>query len=391
MHESLKNKSDSAMHEITRLANPYLFSLSPFRPGKLPPEILRLGFNENPLGPSPKALTSIKSSLREVSCYPDDDGVDLKEALAAQTLLATENYILGNGASEILEIVARAFIRPGDEIISASPTFPMYQMLAAAFGARNVVVPLRSHKHDLAKMVESVTPRTKLLFVTNPNNPTGTMVGQDEIEAFLSYVPDNVIVVFDEAYIDCISGENVNTPKLLEKKPIIVVRTFSKIRGLAGLRIGYGLATTEIVEILEKVRRPFNTNRLAQAAAIATLEDQQHLAQTLQVVKAGKESLYECLDQLELAYVPSVTNFIFVDLQRNASALCDLLLEQGIHIKPIHTTWARISVGNAAQVAVLTGALERWLGKQSAGRTTLRKVSAPRTSSFSDTQVNPDT
>jgi histidinol-phosphate aminotransferase len=280
----------------------------------------------------------------------------LKRALADKYGASCENVILGHGATEVLEIIARAFVRPGDEIISAHPSFPWFQMLGQMNGGRNVVVPLREHVHDLEAIAASITPETKMIFIANPNNPTGTIVSQREIESFLRMVPDHVIVVLDEAYIEYVTRQ-MNAPAYTGQKPRIIVRTFSKISGLAGLRIGYGIAERWIIELLEKVRQPFNTTSIAQAAALASLGDQNHLKLSRQLVRDGKNYLYSQFEKLGLVYVPSEANFIFVDFRTDADAVFNALLGRGFIIRPMLKTCARITIGSAEQNVGLVSAL----------------------------------
>lgn len=362
-----KSESGSEENPFARLADRRLLQLKPFRPVEPPAETIRLGFNENPLGPSPLAVEAARLALARIGRYPDDGGRALKQALADRHGLRPENFLLGNGASEVLELLARAFVRPGDEIVFADPSFPMYRGLGEARGAANVAVPLRAHAHDLDAMAAAVTRRTRLVFVTNPNNPTGTLVGLAEVEAFVRRVPDGVLVVFDEAYMDCVGEGAVDTLGLLGRKAV-VVRTFSKMRGLAGLRIGYGVADPRLCEVLEKVRRPFNTNAVAQAAAVAALADEQHLERTRAAVAEGKSFLYRGLAALGLAYVPSVTNFVYADAGRDAGEVCDALLRRGLLIKPVRGTWVRLSVGTPGQNEALMRALGAVL-PESAART----------------------
>lgn len=350
-----------------RLADSRLLHLKPFRPVEPPPTTLRLGFNENPLGPSPLAVEAARLALARIGRYPDDGGRGLKAALSAKLNLSPENFVLGNGASELLELIARAFVAPGDEIVFADPSFPMYRGLGAACGAKCVAVPLHEHAHDLPAMAAAVTRRTKLIFVTNPNNPTGTLLGQAEIEHFVRLLPEDVLVVFDEAYIECLEPGAVDTLPLLSRKTA-VVRTFSKMRGLAGLRVGYAAADPRLCEVLEKLRRPFNTNAVAQAAAVAALEDEGHLERTRETVHAGRAYLYRRLTELGLKYVPSVTNFVFVDARCDATKVCDMLLRRGVLIKPVRGNWVRLSVGTPEQNERLALALGEVLGEGRRGR-----------------------
>lgn len=357
------SKTTHGANPLERLADRRLAQLKPFRPVEPPPDTVRLGFNENPLGPSPLAVEAARLALARIGRYPDDGGRALKHALAAKLGLRPENFLLGNGGSEVLELIARAFLAPGDELVFADPSFPMYRGLGLASGATNVAVPLRAHVHDLPAMAAAVNRRTKLVFVTNPNNPTGTLLPQSEIDDFMRRVPEDVLVVFDEAYIDCVELEGAGTLGLLAQRNVVVVRTFSKMRGLAGLRVGYGVADPRLCEVLEKVRRPFNTNCVAQAAAVAALGDERHLELTRAAVREGRAFLCRQLSALGVDYIPSVTNFVCADAGRDAAEVCDELLRRGLLIKPVGPTRVRISVGTSEQNEMLVRALGEVLGR----------------------------
>jgi histidinol-phosphate aminotransferase len=366
-HRHGENK-DITQHQnfLYRIANPSILPINPYKPGKPISEvkkelglenIVKLASNENPAGPSPYALEVLQSTLSEIGFYPEDSGIGLKRALANKYDISCDNLVIGRGATEILEIITRAFVCPDDEIISAHPSFPWFQMLGQMSGAKNVIVPLRSHTHDLQTMADSVTPKTKLIFIANPNNPTGTIVGRHEIDSFLKLVPDDVIVVLDEAYIEYVTDKSISSLTHIWQKPVIIVRTFSKIAGLAGLRIGYGIAQPVIIELLEKVRQPFNTTALAQAAAVASLEDHNHLERSREMVMEGKDFLYTHFKRLGLDYVPSEANFILVDFRIDAEVVFKALLDRGFIVRPMLKTCARITVGLPQQNASLINAL----------------------------------
>jgi histidinol-phosphate aminotransferase len=349
-----------------RLANPSILPISSYRPGKPIAEvrreygldsIVKLASNENPAGPSPLALQAMEEALREINFYPEDGGFELKSGLADKCGISSNNIILGHGATEVLDIIVRAFVCPGDEVISAHPSFPWFQMLGQMSGAKNVIVPLRDHTHDLQAMADSITPETKLIFIANPNNPTGTIVGQDEVESFLKFVPDHVVVALDEAYTEYVTSEQCDTIKYVWRKPVIIVRTFSKFSGLAGLRIGYAIAGRRIIELLEKVRAPFNTAAVSQVAALASLEDHKHRERTHRLVNDGKAFLYARFKELGLDYVPSEANFIFVDFHTDAEVIFNSLLSRGLIIRPMLKTCARITIGTPEQNARLVDAL----------------------------------
>ncbi|HKQ79908.1 MAG TPA: histidinol-phosphate transaminase [Blastocatellia bacterium] len=348
------------------LANPCILPIHPYKPGKQIAEvkkelgldsIIKLASNENPAGPSPLALLALESALRDINFYPEDGGIELKRGLADKCGISSNNIILGHGATEVLDIIVRTFVCPEDEVISAHPSFPWFQMLGQMSGAKNVIVPLREHTHDLKAMADSITPKTKLIFIANPNNPTGTIVGQDELEAFLKVVPSHVVVVLDEAYTEYVTGEQNDTIRYIWRKPVIIVRTFSKFSGLAGLRIGYAISGRWIIDLLEKVRAPFNTAIVSQAAALASLEDHDHRELTLRLVEEGKAFLYAQFEELGLDFVPSEANFIFVDFHTDAEPIFKSLLSHGFIIRQMLKTCARITIGTPEQNAGLVHAL----------------------------------
>jgi len=376
-------------HQHDHLANPAILPVRPYQPGKSSlaiqrefglQEVVKLASNENAAGPSPLGCKALEAVLHRIHLYPDDGGEDLKHALAQKHGAGAENIVLGHGATDILDIIVRAFVCPADEIISAHPGFPWFQILGQLSGAKNVVVPLRDHRHDLAAMAERITPRTKLVLIANPNNPTGTFLKKAEIESFLRSVPRHVVVVLDEAYVDYVTVESSNALKF-SHKPLIFVRTFSKISGLAGLRIGYAVADKGLVNLLEKARQPFNTTALAHAAAKASLHDLHHLERSRKIVVQGKRFLYGAFKRLRLDYVPTEANFIFVDFHRDVKPVFQQLLERGFIIRPALETCARITIGLPRQNAGLVRALKEVLrggGTYEKSRTRLRGLHPAR-------------
>jgi histidinol-phosphate aminotransferase len=364
-----------AQYTHDHLANPVILPVNPYQPGKSSSaiqrefglqEVVKLASNENAAGPSPLARKALELVLHHIHLYPDDGGEDLKHALARKHGVSSENVILGHGATDILDIIVRAFVCPTDEIISAYPGFPWFQILGQLSGAKNVVVPLRDHRHDLQAMGERITPRTKLILIANPNNPTGTFLKRADIESFLRSVPRHVVVVLDEAYIDYVDGEETRAIKLAQKpvdrlQPVIVVRTFSKISGLAGLRIGYAIAEAGLIRLLEKARQPFNTTMLAHVAAKASLQDLHHIEKSRKIVAQGKIFLYEAFKRLRLDFVPTDANFIYVDFHRDVKPIFHQLMERGFIIRPAQETCARITIGLPRQNAGLVRALKEVL------------------------------
>lgn len=365
----------SKQYSPARLANSLILPLAQYKSGKSISairrelgadnlqlnKIIKLGSNENPAGPSPLALRVLRLALQDVHFYPDDSGLDLKEALADRYGLKTGNILLGHGATDILEIIVRAFVCPGDQVISAHPSFPWFQILGQLSGAENIVVPLRDYTHDLEAMRDQITTNTKLIFIANPNNPTGTVVRQRELRSFLEQVPEDVIVVLDEAYIEYVTGEPIDSFQFVFERPVVIVRTFSKICGLAGLRIGYAIADQAFTELLEKVRQPFNTTTLAHKAAMSSLEDQDHIEKSRQMMIKGRAFLYREFERLKIDHVQTEANFIFVDFHSDSQSIFNRLLRLGVEIRPMLSTCARITIGTYEQNVGLVRALKRVL------------------------------
>jgi len=332
--------------EILALAVPGVRALEPYQPGKPIEELerelgirdaIKLASNENPLGPSPRALAAAAAELPGVARYPDGSGIRLKRALAEHTGVAPDQIALGNGSNDVLECVARAFAGPGDEVVFSQHAFAVYPIVTQAVGARPVEVPARAWGHDLAAMARAVTARTKLIFVANPNNPTGTYVASADLERFVESVPRRVIVVVDEAYCEYV--EAADYPDASAWLPrfanLVVTRTFSKIHGLAGLRVGYGLASAAVTDLLNRVRQPFNVNSLAQAAALAALDDTDHVSRARDVNRAGLHQLAEGARALGLSFIPSVGNFLSIELPGSARAAYEGLLRTGVIVRPV--------------------------------------------------------
>jgi histidinol-phosphate aminotransferase len=374
------------------LANPAILSVAPYVPGRPLSEVRRelglidvvkLASNENPAGPSPRALAAMQGLLSDVHLYPDR-GDELRRALAERNGLPLASVLLGHGATDVLDLIARAFVCPRDEVISAHPSFPWYRTIGELAGADNVAVPLRAHVHDLEAMADRVTGRTKLIFVANPNNPTGTTVAAEALAGFVERLPEHVILVLDEAYVEYVD-DPPNSLEYLAHRHVIVVRTFSKIAGLAGLRIGYAMARPEIIELLEKVQPPFTTTSLAHAAALASLSDEDHRATSRLAARVGRELLCGELSRLGLRFVPSQANFVFVDFDTDVAPIGEALLHRGFVVRPMLETCARITVGTAAQTANLVAALEDVLRTREAAAAAAR----PRSESVQGEQPRP--
>ncbi|MBK9307630.1 MAG: histidinol-phosphate transaminase [Nitrospira sp.] len=338
--------------------HPDIQSLSPYVPGKPVEElqrelgltrVIKLASNENPLGPSPKAMAALDGAQTTLHRYPDGGGTQLRQAIADRWKVAVDQIILGNGSDEILGLLARTFLTPGDEAIMADHTFVIYKMEVTAVHGKPVVVPLVEWTHDLESMARAITPRTKLLFLCNPNNPTGTMITTEAVDRLMARVPEDVIVVFDEAYFEYVRNPQFPDAMAYVKqgRNVIVLRTFSKIYGLAGLRIGYGVGTPEIIGFLNRVRPPFNANSLAQKAALAALGDDGHVAKSRMVNAAGMEQLEQGLRALGMTPIPSETNFLYFDAQRDGRSVFDALLREGIIVRHIGGTMIRVTIGLA--------------------------------------------
>lgn len=340
----------------------YVSSINPYVPGKPIKELerelgitgsVKLASNENPIGPSPKAMDALKRYLSgecDLHRYPEGSGYYLKDALAKKLgcNISQDELILGNGSNELLDIAVRTFMGPGDEAVMAKPSFVVYSMAVQAVGGRSVEVPLaKDYSHDLSAMADAVTEKTKIVFIANPNNPTGAINRRAEFTDFIKRIPDGVLVIVDEAYYEYVTDADYpNTLKYFrDGMDILVLRTFSKAYGLAGLRIGYGIGKKEILQEMNKVRAPFNTSTAAQLAALYALSDEEHLKKSITVNEEGKEYLYKELDALNLCYVPTQANFIYMPFKRNAREIYESLLRKGVIIRPMGLEEIRVTVG----------------------------------------------
>jgi len=354
---------------------PDILSVASYAPGKPIEELerelgitgaIKLASNENPLGPSPKAIEALRRALTGVHRYPEGRGTPLRAKLADRFKVSPEEVILGNGSNEIIELLVRGFITAGDEAVMADPTFSLYPLMVTVARGTPVRVPLTEGRHDLQAMASVVTPKTRLVFLCNPNNPTGTMVNAAEVTRFLASLPDSVVVVIDEAYVDYVTAPDF--PRSIELRhsgpPVIVLRTFSKLHGLAGLRIGYGIARRELIAYLDRIHQPFNTNQLAQIAALAALEDDRHLAASRRANDEGKAFLGKLFAELNWPVYPTQANFLYVDTGRDARALYEALLRQGVIVRHIEGSRLRITVGRPEENERFADALRRILKHQ---------------------------
>jgi histidinol-phosphate aminotransferase len=330
-------------------------------------DVVKLASNENPLGPSPRAIAAITSALLALNRYPDSGGYYLKEKLAAKLKVKEENIILGNGSDEVLQMVVRTFLIPGDEVIMGDPTFAFYQIVVGAARGRLVPVPLKNFDYDLALMREKVTTATKIIIITNPNSPTGTIIRKKDFDWLLTSLPEHVMVVVDEAYGEYVqSGDFPDSLKYLNSgKKIIILRTFSKIYGLAGLRIGYGISDEQMINYLEKIREPFNTSSLAQVGALAALDDEEHVEKSKKNNQDGLQYLYAALNRLGLEYLPTEANFFLVNVKKDAQVIFQSLLREGIIVRPMDSyglkEYVRVTVGLPEENRRFIQALEKVL------------------------------
>ncbi len=321
-----------------------ILRIEPYVPGKPIEEVqrelgiddvIKLASNENPLGPSPRGVKALQEAARRIHIYPDSNSYYLKEALSKHLGVAPEQLILGNGSDEILRMLGETFLIPEDEVIVSEHTFSGYQFVARLMGAQDVVVPMKDYTFDLEAMAQAVSPKTKMVFICNPNNPTGTFVGVEELERFLDAVPPRVLVVMDEAYYEYVDDPAYpdTVAMLPSRKNLVVLRTFSKIYGLAGLRVGYGIGDPEVIAAINRVREPFNVNSLAQAAALAALTDEEFLEESRAVNRAGKAFLYQEFERLGLSYLPSESNFILVNVGMDSRKFMGAMLKRGVIIR----------------------------------------------------------
>ncbi len=313
-------------------------------------EVIKLASNENPLGPSPKAVESIRRNISKINRYPDGNGFYLKTKIASCLKLLAENIVLGNGSDELIDIIIKTFVEDDENILTADITFLEYELISRIYGCRIKKVPLKDFRYDLGAMREKIDKKTKLVFLANPNNPTGTYVTKFELEKFLRGLPKNLILVLDEAYDTFIDTKDYpNGLDYLARNNIIVLKTFSKAYGLAGLRIGYAIARNGFTKYMEKVRQPFNVNLLAQGAALAALDDQSFLRETRAVVLEGKIYLYQILEKMGIQYVPSVTNFILIDVGKDCMAVFKDMLKLGVIVRDMQQyglkNFIRVTIG----------------------------------------------
>lgn len=347
--------------------------LVPYDPGKPIEElqremglkrVIKLASNENSLGPSPNALEALSGAVCNLNRYPDGSCYYLKMKMAQKLGVSPENLVFGNGSNEIIELLMRTYLESGDEVMYGEPTFIVYKLISKAMDVRGVGVKLANFTYDLRAIARAINKRTRMIFIANPNNPTGTMVSHHEVMNFLQEVPEDLIVVFDEAYIEYVEEEDF--PKLIPlvlegKRPLVLLRTFSKIYGLAGIRLGYGIAPPQLIDYMNRVRQPFNVNALAQAAALAALDDEEHVAKSRAMVVKGKEFLYRGLEELGLDFVPSQTNFFLIHVGDSVHVFQELL-ERGVIVRNMVgyglPEYIRVTVGTEEENAIFLHEME---------------------------------
>ncbi|WP_299198465.1 histidinol-phosphate transaminase [uncultured Amphritea sp.] len=372
--------------DFYQLATPGVQGLHPYQPGKPVEELerelgiknsIKLASNENPQGPSPVAIAAIQAALGESCRYPDASGFKLKQALSDHYGISVNTITLGNGSNDVLDLIGRTFLLPGDEVIYSEYSFVVYMLVAQSTGARAVVVPARDWGHDLDAMAAAVTDKTRVIFLANPNNPTGTWFSDQAMRAFMAKVPENVIVVLDEAYLEYVSEPEYMSGLALQNEypNLVVARTFSKAFGLAALRIGYAVAAPAITDLLNRVRQPFNVNIPALEAAAAVLSDSEYLQRSVEQNRTGMQQLEQGFAQLGLGWIPSVGNFITVDCGCDAAPLYAGLLQEGVIVRPVANyqmpNHLRVTIGLPDENNRFLAAFARVLKQQSGKADTL--------------------
>ncbi|RMG28006.1 MAG: histidinol-phosphate transaminase [Gammaproteobacteria bacterium] len=358
------------------LANPGVAGLAPYQPGKPVEELerelgiadaVKLASNENPLGPPPAVRALLAEARIDPARYPDGNGFRLKRALAERLGIAMERITLGNGSNDVLDLVARVFLQPGRSAVFSEHAFAVYPIVTRAAGAEAIVTPARDYGHDLEAMRAAIRPDTRVVFLANPNNPTGTWLDAASLEAFLASVPPDVIVVLDEAYVEYVElPDYPDSLPWLDRHPnLVVTRTFSKVYGLAGLRVGYALSSAPVADLLNRVRQPFNVNALALEAAVLALEDEAHVRRSVALNREGMQFWERRFTEMGLSWIPSIGNFVTVDLGRPAAPVHQALLREGVIVRPVAAyglpNHLRISIGLPEENARAAAALQKVL------------------------------
>jgi histidinol-phosphate aminotransferase len=362
---------------IWDIANPQLRDLAVYQPGKpieetarelgcAPSEIVKLASNENPLGPSPKAIEAMRDAIENAHLYPDGGAFYLRNAIAKKLSVSPDHIMVGNGSNEIIELLAHAFLEWGDAIVTSEHAFVAYKIIARLFGAETIEAPSRDYGHDLDALLDAITDRTELIFIANPNNPTGTLLSADAIERFMARVPPEVLVVFDEAYYEFVDEMPDTLRYMREGQNVVTLRTFSKIHGLASLRVGYGIARPELIEVMQKTRQPFNVNGIAQAGALSALADEEHQRETKRLVDEGRTFFAKEFAAMQLPFVPSAANFVLVNVG-DGLAVFRALLQRKVIVRAMKgynlPAWVRITIGTMDQNQKCISALRDVLAK----------------------------
>ncbi len=363
---------------ITPYANQNVLGLVAYQPGKpieetarelgmKPEDIVKLASNENSLGASPHALAAMQQAVTQAHLYPDGASFALRSRLAKDFGVSFEQTVAGAGSSELIELLGHAFLNPQTELVAAKYSFAMYSITAKLFGAKYVEVDNKPDwSHDLMGMLRAITPQTRLVFITNPTNPVGTMVYQEELDAFMERVPEHVVVAFDEAYLDFAEVKPDTLRYVKQGRNVILLRTFSKAYGLAGVRVGYGITSPAIADLLNKARSPFNVNLVAQAGALAALDDREHLEQSVKMVREGRLQYELAFRAWGIDYIPSHTNFILARVG-NGRECFDKCLAQGVILRPMNayglSEYIRITIGSPEENARCIAVLGDVLGK----------------------------
>lgn len=364
---------------MKKLIRDSVLKIEPYRPGKpaevlkrelaLREEICKLASNENPLGPSPLAIAAIQKSLNEANVYPDNSCYYLRQKLAEHLRILPENLKISNGSSDLILLLGLAFLNPEDTFVMSQSSFIMAKIVTQVMGCQLVEVPLEKYRHDLDAILESITPDTKMVYLDNPMNPIGTKVTHEDMSKFMKRLPEDIIVILDEAYHDYVNSADY--PKSLhfveEGRNVIALRTFSKMYGLAGFRVGYGVAKREFIRVLDRVSPPFTVNRFGQIGAVAALEDKDHVRKTKEINEEGKGYLYRHFEELGVFYIPSETNFVTIDVRNDAKSIADELQKKGIIVRPLSMyglrTFLRVTIGTPEQNKRFMDAFAKIYGK----------------------------
>ena len=359
---------------LLSLANPRVQALRPYQPGKPIEEVqrelgltdvIKLASNENPLGPSPQAVKAAANTLPDAWVYPDASGYALKQAISQHLNVTPEQLTLGNGSDNVLALIAQAFIKPDGDVVLSEYGFSTFSIITRANHGNPIIAPAKNWGHDLHRMKDAITPNTQCIFIANPNNPTGTWVNETDLTAFLEQVRDDIVVVLDEAYYEYVKDPSYPDTIALQKRfpNLITTRTFSKVYGLAGLRIGYGIANPELADCLNRVRLPFNVTTAGLAAAVEAIKDQSHVQDSLTMNQEGMDNLTHGLNDMSLDFIPSVGNFVTIDVKQSGEAVFQALLQQGVIVRPLTPykmeNHIRVTIGKPHEMVRFLEALKK--------------------------------